>query len=197
MRILDRYKISAALPYLSGRGISGPVQRLMRIGFDRARNAVVIPWFNADGTLGAIKYRKIDDKVFWYERGGRPIREMLYGIDVVHARRLRKIALVEAEIDAMTLMSAGIPAIATGGSTSWNALKRDMLLRSPAQEIVLLRDNDAPGRAWRNRIANDLRDRIALSIAVLPTRFKDANDSDRLTRIKRVGMAKYLAGGKI
>lgn len=174
MRILDRYKWRH--PYLGERGISEPVQRLMRIGYDRGRNAVVIPWFNADGTLGNVKYRRVDTKVFWYEKGGRPIRDMLYGIDVVYARRIRKIALVEAEVDAMTLMSAGVPAIATGGAKSWNAIKRDMILRSPANEIVLLRDNDTAGRAWRNMIAEDLRREISVNIALVPAIFKDANE---------------------
>jgi 5S rRNA maturation endonuclease (ribonuclease M5) len=177
--ILDRYKWRH--PYLGvERGISEPVQRLMRIGFDRERNAVVIPWFNPDGSLGAIKYRRVDTKVFWYERGGRPIREMLYGIDVVYARRLRKVALVEAEVDAMTLMSAGIPAIATGGATSWNAGKRDMIARSPAEEVVLYRDNDAAGREWRNRIVSDLRGSVGVSIAIVPSYAKDANELARL-----------------
>jgi 5S rRNA maturation endonuclease (ribonuclease M5) len=178
LAILDRYKWRH--PYLGGRSISEPVQRLMRIGFDRERNAVVIPWFNPDGSLGAVKYRRVDTKVFWYERGGRPIREMLYGIDVVYARRLRKVALVEAEVDAMTLMSAGIPAIATGGATSWNAGKRDMIARSPAEEVVLFRDNDAAGREWRNRIVSDLRGSVGVSIAIVPSYVKDANELARL-----------------
>lgn len=175
--ILDRYKWRHS--YLGERGISEPVQRLMRIGFDRERNAVVIPWFNPDGSLGAIKYRRVDTKVFWYEKGGRPIREMLYGIDVVYARRIRKVALVEAEVDAMTLMSAGIPAMATGGATSWNAGKRDMILRSPAEEVVLFRDNDAAGREWRNRIVTDLRGNVGVGLAVVRGYAKDTNELAR------------------
>lgn len=174
MHILDRYKWRH--PYLGQRGISEPVQRLMRIGYDRERKAIVIPWFNANGSLGAIKYRRVDTKVFWYEKGGRPIREMLYGIDVVYARRLRKVAIVEAEVDAMTLMSAGIPAIATGGATSWNAGKRDMIVRSPIEDVVIFRDNDEAGRAWRNRIASDLRGLVRLECALTPRYVKDVND---------------------
>lgn len=172
--ILDRYKWRHS--YLGERSISEPVQRLMRIGFDRERNAVVIPWFNPDGSVGAIKYRRVDTKVFWYERRGRPIREMLYGIDVVYARRLRKVALVEAEVDAMTLMSAGIPAIATGGATSWNAGKRDMIARSPIDEVVLYRDIDPAGRAWRNRVVSDLRGVVRLKCAIVPSYVKDVNE---------------------
>lgn len=182
--ILDRYKWRH--PYLGERSISEPVQRLMRIGFDRDRHAVVIPWFNPDGSLGAIKYRRVDTKVFWYERGGRPIREMLYGIDVVYARRLRKVALVEAEVDAMTLMSAGVPAIATGGATSWNAGKRDMIARSPIEEIVIIRDVDAAGKSWRNRVVADLRGVVRLKCAIVPSYAKDANELAKLKGLSAV-----------
>lgn len=174
MRILDRYKWRH--PYLGNRGISEPVQRLMRIGYDRERNAIVIPWFNADGTLGAVKYRRVDTKAFWYERGGRPIREMVYGIDIVYSRRLRRVAVVEAEVDAMTLMTAGMPAIATGGA-QFGDVKRDIILRSPIEEVVLFRDNDAAGRAWRNQVYEALRGKVGVSIALVPRFHKDVNEA--------------------
>lgn len=187
--ILDRYKWRH--PYLGERSISEPVQRLMRIGFDRDRHAVVIPWFNPDGSLGAIKYRRVDTKVFWYEKGGRPIRDMLYGIDVVYSRRIRKVALVEAEVDAMTLMSAGIPAIATGGATSWNAGKRDMIARSPIEEVVIMRDIDAAGKAWRNRVVADLRGVVRMKCAIIPSYVKDVNEC-----AQKIGLIAVKSGYK-
>ncbi|GGF88071.1 toprim domain-containing protein [Paenibacillus abyssi] len=171
--VLDRYKFRS--PYLGGRGISEPVQRLMRIGYDKRRRAVTIPWFNPDGTLGNVKYRHVDSKTFWYESNSRPIREMLYAIDVIYRQNIRKCAIVEAEIDALTLMSAGIPAIATGG-TAFTAAKRDLILRSPIEEITLYRDNDAAGRAWRNRIVAELGERIDVRLAVVPIAYKDVNE---------------------
>ncbi|WP_213529372.1 toprim domain-containing protein, partial [Paenibacillus cisolokensis] len=170
--------------YLGGRGISEDVQRLMRIGYDRERQAVTIPWFNADGTLGNVKYRSVNSKAFWYESGARPIREMLYGIDIAYSRRIKRAAIVEAEIDALTLMSAGIFAIATGG-TAFNAAKRDLLLRSPIEEVTLFRDNDNAGRTWRNRVVAELRGKIDVSIALVPTRYKDVNDWRRPDEIRR------------
>lgn len=171
--VLDRYRFRS--PYLGRRGISEPIQQLLRIGYDKQRRAVTIPWFNPDGSLGNIKYRLTDSKTFWYERGARPIREMIYGIDVIYSRRINRAAIVEAEIDALTLMSAGMPAIATGG-TAFNAAKRDLILRSPIEDIVLFRDNDAAGRAWRNRIVTELRRKIGVSIALVPTQYKDVNE---------------------
>lgn len=171
--ILDRYRFRSS--YLGQRGITEAVQRLMRIGYDKSRRAVTIPWFNADDSLGNVKYRRTDSKTFWYASNARPIREMVYGIDVMYSRRIKRAAIVEAEIDALTLMSCGFPAIATGG-TAFNSAKRDAILRSPIEEIIVFRDNDPAGRAWRNRVIADLYGKIDVSIALVPTRCKDVNE---------------------
>lgn len=171
--LLDSYKYRHA--YLAGRGISETVQRVMSIGYDRQRHAVTFPWFNPDGTLGNVKYRRTDAKTFWYAKGGRPIREMVYGIHVAYKRRIQRAAIVEAEVDALTLMSAGVYAIATGGS-AFTAAKRDLILRSPIEELTLFRDNDVAGKAWRNHIVEELRPRMNLRVAYVPSAFKDVNE---------------------
>jgi hypothetical protein len=171
--VLDRYKFRH--PYLERRCITEAAQRLMRVGYDRNRQAVTLPWFNPDGSLGNIKRRRVDSKAFWYESGARPIREMLYGIDVIYAQRIKRAAIVEAEIDALTLMSAGIPAIATGGSAFTEA-KRDLILRSPIETLLIVRDNDAAGRAWRNRIIAEMYGKVDVEMALVPRRFKDPNE---------------------
>ncbi|RAU96799.1 toprim domain-containing protein [Paenibacillus sp. YN15] len=175
---LERYKRAEACPYLTGRCVSADVQRMMRVGYDAERKAVVIPWFNADGTLGNVKFRKVAEKTFWYTKGGRPIREMLYGIDIVYRRNVTRACIVEAEIDAMTLMSAGMAAIATGGAT-FTEDKRRLIVQSPLEEIVIVRDNDRAGRRWRNEIYEALRKDIRISFAtipVVPLSVKDPNE---------------------
>jgi DNA primase len=173
--ILDGYNWRS--PYLAGRGISEAVQQLMRIGYDRQQRAITIPWFNADGSLGNVKFRKVVDKTFWYAKGGRPIRDMLYGIDIVYSRKLRKCAIVEAEIDALTLMSHGIFAVATGG-TAFTRAKAELLLRSTIEELTIYRDNDRPGRAWRNAIVAEVAGKLDVRLALIPRRYgKDVNEA--------------------
>jgi DNA primase len=161
--------------YIHKRGIAPDVAEMMRIGYDSRRKAAVIPWFNADGTVGNVKYRRVDSKVFWYERGGRPIRDMVYGIDVIYRRRIRKACVVEAEIDAMTLMSAGMACVATGGAT-FTEDKRRLIVQSPLEEIVIVRDNDRAGRRWRNDIYEALRKDVRISFATVPLAAKDPNE---------------------
>lgn len=174
-RILDDYRWRH--PYLGGRGISEDVQRLMSVGYDRERKAVTLPWFNADGTLANVKYRRVDSKVFWYAKGGRPIREIVYGLHIAYKRRIRRAAIVEGETDALTLMSAGVFAVATGGANAWSTAKRDAIIRSPIEEIILFRDNDDAGKAWAKRVISELSPYMCVKVAAVPGRYKDVNEA--------------------
>lgn len=182
--ILDEYRFRH--PYLSGRGISEKVQRGMKIGYDRKRKAVTIPWFLADGSLGNIKYRKVDSKAFWYRRGGRPIREMVYGINVIYRKKSREAVLCEAEIDAMTAMTAGIPAVAVGGS-KLSQHQAEIIARSPLERVIIAADNDEAGEGLKSQVIERLRGYVDLAVARLPSGCKDVNDvgAERLKKIVR------------
>ena len=177
--------------YLLNRGISTDVQRLFRTSYDPRGKAVILPWWAPDGRrLFNVKYRSVWDKRFWYARGGFPIRDILYGIDIVYQHGHKRVAILEAEIDCLTLYSMGIPAIATGGA-QFSVKKRDLILRSPIEEIVIIADNDAAGRAWRNQVYETLRGKIDVSLALVPCGYKDVNEAwvmgaERLGKIRKI-----------
>lgn len=173
--LLDTYATHTS-DYLTNRSISPEVQTLFRTGYDPQSHAVTIPWFDAAGRLLTVKYRTTYAKRFWFHAEGTPVRNLIYGIDVIHRRGIKRAVAVEAEIDALYLWTIGVPAIATGGA-AFNEKKRDLILRSPIETLVLLRDNDAAGRAWRNDIAESLRDRMRLEIALVPGGFKDPTEA--------------------
>ncbi|WP_164763004.1 toprim domain-containing protein [Paenibacillus humicus] len=187
-------------PYLAGRGINEAAQRLCGVGYDRDRQAIVIPIRNANGTLANVKFRRVDAKTFWYAKGGRPIRECLFGIDVIHARQLRRVAIVEAEVDAMTLMCAGIPAVATLGA-AWNEIKAEMIRNSPIEELLIIRDNDSAGRKWQREVIRTLAGDVRLTIVPVPIAFKDVNEAgaermtSRIARGRRIRTLKLSVKG--
>lgn len=164
--------------YLSRRGIGPDIQRLFGVGYDERMQAVMLPWRLPDGRLANVKFRRTQGKAFWYvaeQAGGWPIRELVYGIDVVYAQNIRAAALVEAEIDAMSFWTAGVPAIAVGG-TSFGRAKLDVILRSPIEELIIATDNDKAGEKLRAEIERELRGKLRLKHA----RFvgvKDANEA--------------------
>lgn len=186
--LLDRYSTHTS-DYLTDRGISPEVQALFRTGYYPQNRAVTIPWFDAAGRLQTIKYRTTYAKRFWYAKGGVPVRDLMYGIDVIHQRGIKRAVCLESEIDALYLWSIGVPAIATGGA-AFNEKKRDLILRSPIETLVLLRDNDAAGRAWRNEIAESLRERLRLEIALVPRGFKDPTEA-RMVELGKTRQLRY------
>lgn len=162
--------------YLVGRGISADVQRMFGVGYCPTSNAIMLPWRLPDGRLANIKYRKTYGKAFWYERNAWPIRELVYGMDIILARKIKRAVIVEAEIDAQSFWTVGVPAIAVGGA-SFNQYKRDVILRSPIEELTIATDNDKPGEYLRKEIEAELRGRLAIKHARIRPPYKDANEA--------------------
>lgn len=174
---------TAYCDYLQDRGISTKVSGALRVSYDPARKAIVIPWYGVNGDLVAMKYRSVRDKRFWYSPGGRPISELIYGIDRVHKRRFKTVFVTEAEIDAMSIMTAGFPAIATGGAALGRA-KIDVLRGSPVERYVLVPDADGAGERWAAELERELKGYAEIRVLRLREALgdevrgvKDANDA--------------------
>nr|WP_231503969.1 toprim domain-containing protein [Bacillus sp. UNC437CL72CviS29] len=162
-------------PYLGDRGISEEVQQQMKIGYDRFRQAVVIPWFDTNGRLANIKYRKTRGKAFWYEKDAVPIGDLIYGLNIAYRRNIKRAVYCEAEIDAMSFMTAGVFGLANGGS-SFNAKKAELILKSPIEELVIVADNDPAGEKLRKELEKHLNGKIRLTNGYVSS-FKDANEA--------------------
>jgi len=158
--------------YLRNRGISEETQRQAGVLYDREKKAVVIPWRLPNGQLANVKYRKTFGKAFWYERGGWPIRELVYGIE----KAQRTTVICEAEIDALSWQTAGVASIAVGGA-SFNGWKRDLILRSPIEELIIATDNDKAGGKLRREIESMMRGHLRLRHAYVRRDCKDANEA--------------------
>jgi 5S rRNA maturation endonuclease (ribonuclease M5) len=137
--------------YLETRGISEAVQRYNKIGYDRSRQAIVIPWYAPNGKLANIKYRSIYSKVFWYEPGAMPVGSLVWGIQNARPTTV----LCEAEIDAMSWQMAGYAAIAVGGA-KFNEDRRDIIIRSNIEELIVAADNDKMGEKLREEVTEAL-----------------------------------------
>ncbi|MGY0700841.1 toprim domain-containing protein [Bacillus subtilis] len=158
--------------YLNGRAIAAWVQHEAGVGL--VGNAVAIPWRLPNGRLANVKYRSVWGKAFWYASGGWPIRELVYGMDLVYAKRLKHAVICEAEIDAMAWRSVGVPAIGTGGST-FNLKKADIITQSPIEYLTVVTDNDKAGEKLREAIERYLNGKVRLAHGYI-TEVKDANE---------------------
>ena len=169
--IIDVLKSS----YLESRSISESVQAQALVGRSRYRGFVAIPWYDANGDLANVKYRTTRGKAFFYEKGGRPIRELVYGADL-YKRYSGDLILCEAEIDALSWRTAGVAAVAVGGVafTHWHA---DILRRLPFDRLIVAGDNDKAGAKFNEQVVRALgKDRRIGTLGWRGISEKDANE---------------------
>jgi len=178
----DRYKApdgqlltQAVSPYLTMRDISKEAQRSFNVGYGANYiGFTAMPWYTTDGRLANVKYRSTRGKTFFYEKGATPIRRLVYGLNVVNANRSDTAVLCEGEIDAMSWATAGMPAVACGGS-SISAEQIDAIKRSSIRKLLLGGDNDPAGQ----RLNAEVKRRLSGFVEVYDVdygRYNDAND---------------------
>ncbi|MDQ0154970.1 toprim domain-containing protein [Robertmurraya andreesenii] len=172
-------KYSEDYAYLQSRGISEEVQRNANIRYDANSRAVVLPWFDAQNRLRNVKYRTTYGKTFWYHKGATPVRELVYGIELLSTYSQAEglsVVLEEAEIDALSWRTVGMPAIAVGGA-NFTDKQAEIIKRSPITTLLLGGDNDKAGRKFAEQVTAKLRGHVELRRIEKPERFKDANEA--------------------
>jgi len=156
------------------RDISKEAQRQFSVGYGANYiGFTAMPWYTPDGRLANVKYRSTRGKTFFYEKGATPIRRLVYGLNVVNANRSEMVVLCEGEIDAMSWASAGVPAVACGGS-SISAEQIDAIKRSSIRKLLLGGDNDAAGQ----RLNAEVGRRLAGFVEIYYVDYGDCNDAN-------------------
>jgi len=161
-------------PYLEKRGISEVVQAQANVGKSKHYGFVAIPWHAPDGSLANVKYRATKGKTFFYERGARPIRELVYGADL-YVKSYDDLIVCEAEIDALSWRTAGYNAVAVGG-VAFTRQQADILRRLPFSRLVVAGDNDKAGARFNAQVVRAMLGRDLAVVEWRDSRFKDAND---------------------
>lgn len=162
-------------PYLLTRGISEEVQLAAGVGRSKHARFVAIPWRLSDGRLANVKYRATRGKTFFYEKGAYPIREIVWGANLLAVNAVEVVIICEAEIDAMSWMTAGANAIAVGG-IAFNRRQADIIRTLPAKRFIVAGDNDRAGKRF-NESVHHLLTGVGLSTLCWgDSTYKDAND---------------------
>lgn len=170
----------AISPYLSTRGISAEAQRQFNVGYSvELPGYTAMPWYSADGRLANVKYRSTKDKRFFYEKGATPIRQLVYGLNVVNANRSNMAVLCEGEIDAMSWATAGVPAVACGGS-SISAEQIDAIKRSSVRILRLGGDNDPAGQ----RLNAEVKRRLGGYVEMYDVDYGGHNDANDVLKTR-------------
>lgn len=167
-KILDKYNFYH--PYLLNRGISKEVLDRFNVGFDPESDNVIFPVWDKDNNLVMITSRNIHNKFFYISNtANKPV----YLLNFIEANNIKKVYVVESQINALTLWTWGLPAIAlfgTGSNYQYNILNS-----SNIENYVLCFDGDAAGESGRERFIKNIRKDVLVSFKQLPKR-KDVND---------------------
>lgn len=102
-----------AVEYMESRGISKAITEQYAITTQKDHdNIIVFPFFDEDGKMQFVKYRKADfDKAKdknkeWCERDCKPI---LFGMDQCNTETSDTLIMTEGQIDSLSVAEAGIP----------------------------------------------------------------------------------------
>jgi hypothetical protein len=143
-----------------------PMEFLRSLGltdvFINGMAAVKIPYFDANGTDAAVRFRiavEGRDKFRW-RKGSKPT---LYGLNRLgEARKADEITIVEGESDCHVLWNAGFPAIGIPGASTWNE-DRDAALFDNFSCINVVIEPDNGGEQTRRWLEKSkMRDRMKL-----------------------------------
>jgi 5S rRNA maturation endonuclease (ribonuclease M5) len=131
----------------------------------------------ADGAVAYIVTRMGPQKTFWQKLpdGRKPKDDPDFVALPFHLPRLLKnpdatVFIVEGEKDVLTLEAHGLVATCNhGGSGAWKECHAEWLA---SRRVVILPDNDAPGREHGNKIAGSLKNKASaiklINLAGLP-----------------------------
>src|SRR5690625_4797362 len=166
----------AISPYLITRGISEEAQRKFAVGYgEDIPGYTAIPWHDTNGRLANVKYRSTSGKKFFYAKDATPVSSLVYGLDFFAGEGdVGEAVLCEGEIDALSWETAGISAIAIGGS-HMSREQADLIKRSKIRRLYLGGDNDEQGRKLNAQIERLLGGYIEL-VTISYGAHNDAND---------------------
>lgn len=178
--VLDTYKFRS--PYLGKRGISERTQRRFGVGYSHRKRAVTLPWRDEKGRLVTIKFRSVAGKRFWYDPPADR-SALWYGLHAIQ-RNSRRVAIVEAEVDALSVWDVGVDCIAIGGNQPTKAqLAKLSGYLSDECTLIVFTDNDAGGDVAKRILTDAYVGRR--DIRTVDWNGLDAKDANELTATQR------------
>ena len=187
-----------ACEYLHRRKLANWILEAYDLGFDPEDNTVLFPVRDLEGRVLFYKGRSIAGKHF-YNAKDVDKSSIVFGLwELINgscvwgtAENIKEVWITESEIDALSLISYGVPAVAIMGShISEDQCKE--LERTPFRRFVLATDNDDAGRKGASQIKRLLIPKgFRFTNLRWETDLKDVNDL-----IKNYGdsLVDYLTG---
>lgn len=160
--------------YFHQRGLSDSIVQRFSLGYDEQNRMITIPY----GTGTYYITRKIDEKSYRKPSTDTYGTEPVFNQQALYNAENLPVFVCEGAMDALSVMSAGGVAVATGGTSHGNLLQA-IKDKRPDTTLIICYDNDEAGRKGSEKLSQDLTElNIPHVIASYPTdtACKDVND---------------------
>ena len=141
----------------------------------------IVATYDYDGHYETIRYepkdfrqrRKLEGGEYAWNIKGTPPR--LYRQDDLMAAKPSQVLIVEGEKDVETLRGVGVLAVTNhGGAGKWRAAHTAALKKAGVKTVVVVPDNDAPGREHGHKVATSCK-AAGLAVKWLELEAKDVS----------------------
>lgn len=160
--------------YFHQRGLSDSIVQRFSLGYDEQNRMITIPY----GTETYYITRNIDEKAYRKPPTETYGTEPVFNQSALYNAENLPVFVCEGAMDALSVMSAGGVAVATGGTSHGNLLQA-IKEKRPDTTLIICYDNDEAGRKGSEKLSQDLTElNIPHVIASYPadTACKDVND---------------------
>jgi twinkle protein len=171
------------IAYAASRGITE--QTLRKFGCGSGVNEdILLPHYDAFGQMGMVKHWPLSGVKSKMWVSADPVHN-LFGKDVCDPDTgIQRLVITEGQWDAMACWEMGIPAVSIpSGVSNMKWIEEDYSFLSHFDDIVLLFDNDLPGKTAAEEVCSRLGKERCM-IVTLP--LKDANDMLQAGRGKEI-----------
>lgn len=171
---LDKYRYIH--PYMYERGLNDKVINYFDVGYDKDANALTFPVHDISGIVRLIQRRAVYGKVFINDEGESKGNHV-YALYQVYKNLswVNDVYITESIIDALTLWTHRIPAVALMGARATER-QIELMKMLPVRKYVIALDNDEAGEKGSQYLKEKLNDEKVLFRLNYPENAKDVND---------------------
>lgn len=158
-------------PYMNKRKLTQDVCNKFKVKYDPKEECIVFPVWDENNNLVMLTKRSVNSKMFYIDKDKE---KPIYLLNFIKQENIKEVCVCESQINALTLWSWNIPAIATFGC---NITKHqfDILNKSGVEHYYLCFDGDEAGKKGIEKFLNYIRKDVLVDIIYLP-KGKDVND---------------------
>ena len=114
---------------------------------------LLLPFYQYGKLVGYTGRRLDSDPLIkYYNAPWAQAKNILYPFDYVTKSNPTSVVLVEGQLDALSLINAGIPALCLMGTNNWSNMKRAMLLNTTITDVYICMDGDEAGRLAASKL---------------------------------------------